>query len=161
MKIFTWIITVILGLLIAGLAVVYFSPKYDMFLVRSESMTPTINMGDLIVIGPPDGLFGSGIGPGTIITYGSGNELITHRVVAQQGISYITKGDALEEPDSTPVIISQVVGSYIFKVPKLGYLVNFMHTKIGWYVVVIVPAIIFLGLIFKEIVKEVLHKTTA
>jgi signal peptidase len=161
MKIFTWIISVILGLLIAGLAFVYFSPKYDMYLVRSESMTPTINMGDLIVIGPADGIFSNGIGPGTIITYGYGNELITHRIISLQDGSYITKGDATEEPDSTPVKNSQIVGTYMFKVPKLGYMVNFMHTKIGWYVVVIVPAIIFLGLIFKEIVKEVLHKTTA
>jgi signal peptidase len=145
---------------IAGLAFIYFSPKYDMYLVKSESMTPTINMGDLILIGPPDGLFSNGIGPGTIITFRYGNELVTHRIVSLQDGSYITKGDATEEPDSTPVESSQIVGTYIFKVPKLGYLVDFMHTKIGWYVVVIVPAIIFLGLIFKEIVKEVLHKTT-
>jgi len=161
MKIFTWIISTILGLLIAVLAFVYFSPQYSMYMVRSESMTPAINMGDVIFVGPPDGIFSDGIGPGTIITYGSGNELITHRVVTQQGLSYITKGDALEEPDSTPVVISQVVGTYIFKIPKLGYMVNFMHTKIGWYVVVILPAILILGLIFKEIIKEVLHKTTA
>ncbi|MDD5605544.1 MAG: signal peptidase I [Dehalococcoidales bacterium] len=160
MKIFTWIISILLGLVIAGLAFIYFSPKYDMYLVKSESMTPTINMGDLILIGPPDGLFSNGIGPGTIITFRYGNELVTHRIVSLQDGSYITKGDATEEPDSTPVESSQIVGTYIFKVPKLGYLVDFMHTKIGWYVVVIVPAIIFLGLIFKEIVKEVLHKTT-
>jgi len=159
-KIFTWIISILLGLVIAGLAFIYFSPKYDMYLVKSESMTPTINMGDLILIGPPDGLFSNGIGPGTIITFRYGNELVTHRIVSLQDGSYITKGDATEEPDSTPVESSQIVGTYIFKVPKLGYLVDFMHTKIGWYVVVIVPAIIFLGLIFKEIVKEVLHKTT-
>jgi signal peptidase len=161
MKIFTWIISTILGLLIAVLAFVYFSPQYSMYMVRSESMTPTINIGDVVFVGPPDGIFSGGIGPGTIITYGYGNELITHRVVAQEGASFITKGDATEEPDSAPVNLSQVVGTYIFKIPKLGYMVNFMHTKIGWYVVVIVPAIIFLGLIFKEIVKEVLHKTTA
>lgn len=160
MKIITPVLSVILGLIIALLAFVYISPDYDMYIVRSGSMTPAINTGDVVFVGPVNGIFSDGIGPGTIITYKYGNELITHRIVSIQNGALITMGDALEDPDINPVQMSQVVGTYLFKIPKLGYLVNFMHTKIGWYLVVIVPAIIFLALIFREIVREVMHKTS-
>jgi len=136
------------------LALVYISPDYDMFLVRSESMVPAINMGDLIITGPVNGT----VRPGTVVTYARGAMLVTHRVISVNGDSLVTKGDAVEDPDPGPVTMSQVRGIYLFKIPSLGYLANFMHTKFGWFIVVIVPTLLLLGLIFREIVKEVLKK---
>jgi len=34
---------------------VYFTPDYDVYVVRSESMTPAINMADVIFTGPIGG----------------------------------------------------------------------------------------------------------
>ncbi|MFA5629030.1 MAG: signal peptidase I [Dehalococcoidales bacterium] len=159
MKIFTWIISIILALTVTGLAFIYFSPNHNMYMVKSESMVPALNLGDVIVTGPVGGFLSGGVGPGSIVTYRHGSELVTHRVVSVEDGAYTIKGDAVK--DSETIVGSQIVGAYIFKIPKLGYLVNFMRTKLGWYLVVIVPAIIFVGLIFREIVKEVMHKTTA
>ncbi len=136
-------------------AFLFFSPGHGLYTVKSESMAPALNLGDVIVTGPPGKALGASVVPGSIITFQQGNELVTHRVVRQEGNSYITQGDALEEPDRTAVESSQVVGAYLFKIPKLGYLVNFMQTRLGWYLVVILPTLIVLALIFIEIGKEV------
>ncbi|GAG48795.1 unnamed protein product, partial [marine sediment metagenome] len=55
MKIFSWLVTAVLVLIVAGLAFIYFSPGYDLRLVKSESMKPAVNMGDLIITGPVNG----------------------------------------------------------------------------------------------------------
>lgn len=156
MKALTWAASVVLGLFIACLGFLYLSPEYELYLVRSESMKPTINMGDLIVVGPPNGLFGVGLGKGTIVTYQLGKSLVTHRVVSLSGNTLTTRGDALEEADPRPVIVSQVKGTYLFKVPYAGYLTRFIRTKSGWFLSVIAPAIVLVALIAREIVKEAL-----
>lgn len=125
-----------------------------MFLVKSESMVPAINMGDLIITGPVNGT----VRPGTVVTYARGEVLVTHRVISIKDKKLVTKGDAVEDPDPGSITMSQVRGIYLFKIPSLGYLANFMHTKLGWFIVVIVPSILLLGLIFYEIAKEVLKK---
>ena len=56
MKTFSWIVSIILGIALAGLAFLYFVPGYNLYLVRSESMKPAINMGDPIITGPMNGL---------------------------------------------------------------------------------------------------------
>ena len=68
MKTFSWIVSIILGIALAGLAFLYFTPGYNLYLVRSESMKPAINMGDLIITGPMNGLINGEVKPGTIVT---------------------------------------------------------------------------------------------
>ncbi len=156
MKAFFWITSMIVALFVAGLAFVYFSPDYDMYIVRSESMTPAIEMGDMIVTGPVNGLLSYTIKPGVIVSYQNGTSLVTHRVSSIDHDTLVTKGDAVEDNDPQPVKTSQVVGVYLFKIPKLGYLSSFLHTKLGWFLLVILPATVLVALIIKEIIKEVL-----
>ncbi|MFC1987569.1 signal peptidase I [Chloroflexota bacterium] len=153
-KIFKWSILGILALAVAGLTFIHFSPDYNMYLVRSESMKPTINMGDMIITGPPNGE----LKPATIVTYELGKALVTHRALSIDADILVTKGDALEDPDPRPVTISQVVGVYLFKIPNIGYLSNFMRTKTGWFGIVILPAMILVGFIVKDVVKEALRE---
>ena len=159
MKKVKWIISGFLALIVTGLAFVYLVPGYRMYIVRSESMVPTINMGDMIITGPVGGLFGRAIRPGEIVTYQTGKSLVSHRVVSLDNNTLVTKGDAVEKPDPQPVSTSQVVGLYLFKIPKVGYVSAFMHTKRGWFLLVILPAIILEGFIIKEIIKEALLVT--
>jgi signal peptidase I len=154
LNIVSWVATMALAAVILLVLFVHLSPEYDMFLVKSESMVPAINMGDLIITGPVNGT----VRPGTVVTYARGEALVTHRVISASGDTLVTKGDAVEDPDPGPVTMSQVRGIYLFKIPSLGYLANFMHTKFGWFIIVIVPTVLLLGLIFWEIVKEVLKK---
>ncbi|HEY55125.1 MAG TPA: signal peptidase I [Dehalococcoidia bacterium] len=150
MKILGWLVTAVLALIVAGFLFVYFSPDYDMRLVRSESMRPAINMGDMVITGP----VGGEVEPGTIITYQRGEELVTHRVLSVDGDTLVTKGDAVEDPDPWPVTLSDVEGVYLFKLPYVGYLANFIGTKLGWFLVIILPATALVALIVRDIFKE-------
>jgi len=150
----TWAISIALTLIIGGFALIHFSPDYDLYLVRSESMKPAVNMGDMIVTGPTNGPLNGEIEPGAIVTYEHGKELITHRVMSVDGDNLVTKGDAAEEPDPWSVTLSNVKGIYMFKIPYVGYVLNFIRSKLGWFLVIILPAVLLVGLLVKEIVKE-------
>ena len=154
MKAFKWILTILLGTIVVGMAFVLFSPGFNMHTVMSESMKPAINMGDMIFTGPS----GQDIRPGTIITYNRDGELITHRVLSVDGESLVTKGDATEDADPWPVSLSSVTGTYLFKIPYLGYLNNFIRTKTGWLVLIVVPALLFVAYLIKEILKEAFRR---
>ncbi len=158
MKVVSRVIAVILLLVVGALAFVYFSPDYDMYFVRSGSMIPTINVGDLVITGPQGGPLTPVIEPGTIITYEAPTKgEITHRVISVTADNkFITKGDNAEDPDRAPVELSQVKGIYIFGVPYLGYATSFIRTKTGWYVAIILPTMALLGFIVKDIIKEAL-----
>ena len=156
MKIFSRLVLVVLCLVIASLAFIYFSPGHNLYLVRSESMRPTINMGDLIITGPLNAPINGEIKPGTIVTYEHSKELITHRVQSIDGTMLVTKGDAVEESDPWPVTVSNVKGIYLFKVPYVGYATNFIQTKLGWFLAIIVPAALLVCWLAKDIVKEAL-----
>ena len=104
MKVFGWIVTIVLALVLAGVAFLYFSPDYDMRLVRSESMKPAINMGDVVITGPP----GGEVEAGTIVTYERGAELVTHRVLSVDGETLVTKGDAVEDSAPWAVTLSDL-----------------------------------------------------
>ena len=116
-------------------------------------MKPAINMGDIIITGPFDGE----AKPRMIVTYELGKELVTHRVLSVDGDALVTMGDAMEEPDPRTVNISQVKGVYLFKVPYIGYLSSFMRTRQGWFLVVILPAMVLVSFLVKDIVREALQ----
>ena len=156
MKTFSWIVSIVLGIALAGLAFLYFTPGYNLYLVRSESMRPAINMGDLIITGPLNGLINGEVKSGTIVTYEKNKELVTHRVQSIDGEALVTKGDAVEDSDPWPVTMSDVRGIYLFKVPFVGFLTSFIQTKIGWFLAIIIPAALLIGWLAKDIVKEAL-----
>jgi len=131
-------------------------PGYDMYVVKSQSMQPAIEMGDMVITGPVHGILDQAIKPGVVVTYQLGQSLISHRVVSFDGKTLVTKGDAVEDLDPQTVDVSQVKGLYLFKIPKLGYLSAFIHTKLGWFLLVIFPALLLEVFIVREIIKEAL-----
>jgi signal peptidase I len=138
---------------VAALAFVFFSPDYSLYIVRSGSMEPAFNVGDVVIAGP---LGSGGIKPGVIVTYAIGKNLITHRVLSIDGNTLITKGDANENPDPIPVQFSQVKSLYLFRIPYIGYVAGFVRTRPGWLLTIILPSLILVGFIAKDIVKEAL-----
>jgi len=150
--------TVILVLVIAGFTFIYFSPDYNAYMVRSESMTPAINMGDMVITGPPDNPFGKDISPGAVITYNHKGQLVTHRLLEINGDELVTKGDAVEDADPWQVTISDVQGVYLFRLPSLGYMSNFVRTRTGWLVAVLIPSVVAVCFIFREIRKELARR---
>ena len=159
MKVLNRLALIVLGLVLAGLAFLYFSSGYNLYLVRSESMRPAINMGDLIITGPLNGPINGEIEPGTIVTYEYKKQLVTHRVEAIDGKTLVTKGDATEDPDPWLVTLSDVKGVYLFRIPYVGYLTNFVQTKRGWFLTVVIPGALLVLWLTRDIVKEALSET--
>lgn len=112
------------------------------FVVLSGSMAPTVAAGDVVVVDDEDP---AAIGTGEIITYKrSGDSLpTTHRVVAVQEQNdervFVTKGDANEERDPQPVAAENVVGTVTFRLPWIGYVIQFANTALGQVVFLLVP----------------------
>ncbi|MFC2020627.1 signal peptidase I [Chloroflexota bacterium] len=153
-KIISRFIMIILGIAIAGLSFIYFMDGYNLYLVRSESMKPAILMGDLIITGPLLNQLNREVKPGTVVTYEYKNELITHRVQSIDENTLVTKGDATEDPDPWTVTMSDVRGIYLFKIPYVGYMLNFIHTKLGWFLTIIIPGALLVLWLTKDILKE-------
>ena len=151
MKVLGWIVTSVLVLFIAGLGFIHFMPGYSFSLVRSGSMVPAIKMGDVIITRPAGE---ANIQPGRIVMYQHDVEIITHRVLSIDGNTLITKGDANEEPDPWKTPLSNVKGAYLFKLPYIGFAMNFVQTKLGWFLAIIIPTAAILGLLIKDILKE-------
>ena len=149
-KVSGWAVTGLLVLAIAGLAFIKFVPGYSFSVVRSGSMVPTINVGDVIVTRPA----GQNIQPGTVLMYQKGNDTITHRMLSVTGNNMVTKGDALQHPDPWQTPVSDVRGIYLFKIPLIGYVLSFVKTKTGWFLAIIVPAAVLVGWLCWDILKE-------
>lgn len=156
MKILVRAVLMVMGLVLAGLAFLYFVPGYNLLMVRSESMVPYLNIGDLIVTGPMNGPFKGEISPGTVVTYQYRNELVTHRVKQIDGEVLVTQGDATEDPDPWQVTINDVRGVFLFKIPSVGYVTRFVQTKTGWFLTIIIPGALLVLWLVKDIVKEAL-----
>jgi signal peptidase len=115
-------------------------------------MTGTINMGDLIITGPVKGE----VQEGQVITFVLNGELVTHRIHSINETGITTKGDAVEDPDPWTVKNSDIKGTYLFKIPYVGHFTRFVQTKVGWIITIIVPALVLVGWLAKDIVKEAL-----
>lgn len=154
-KIFYGLFFVAVGTIVLLLVLSKFSipgvPK--VFVVQSGSMEPAIKTGSVVITQPQ-----TSYDVGEIITYTRRADAIsvTHRIVSveSQGgrVSYITKGDANNGPDSAPVPASIVLGRVLFSIPFVGYAVAAARTPYGFLIIVVVPALIIL---YDEIIKIV------
>jgi signal peptidase I len=151
-------IAVVILLVIAGVIFIKAVPGWGIYVVKSGSMEPAINPGDIVITGPVGGTLTGDIAPGKVITFTMGKETVTHRVVSVDNGSVKTKGDANEDPDASAVSNSQIKGVYLFKVPYLGYIQSFVATKKGWFILVIIPTAVLVLWIVRDILKEVFKK---
>lgn len=116
--------------------------------VQTESMSPTINAGDLAIATScdPDALR-----PDDIITYWTvinGERVLnTHRIVnIYDGGGFLifeTKGDANTSADPLTVHEKELVGQYRFRVPGVGKVFDYLQTGTGFFIVVVIPVFVF------------------
>ncbi|WP_456371044.1 signal peptidase I [Geoglobus sp.] len=101
----------------------------------SESMEPTIGVGDLFFINP----FSKG-GVGDIVVFRMGDMYVVHRVYAMEGGAYITKGDNNIATDqqggkNPPISEEDVIGSVVtfsgspITMPKAGAVIDALHSN--------------------------------
>ena len=116
-----WIITAIVAVVIIWFVVGLF--PFHPALVGSGSMRPTMDVGDVVIVAkaPADV-----IKEGDIIQFRQAEKVtVMHRVVEIQETEgakfFITKGDAIGQPDKDPVIPENVVGKVVFTIRNIGW----------------------------------------
>ncbi|HVL48637.1 MAG TPA: signal peptidase I [Candidatus Thermoplasmatota archaeon] len=126
------------------------------FLVLSGSMEPTLAAGDVIFVGPP-----TAVAVGDVITFQpfpAAKTLVTHRVVeileSDAGPRYRTRGDANTGDDPWLLAPSQIIGEYRFDIPYWGLAFGVLKSKIGFVVLILVPAAIIIGREFVKLYRE-------
>lgn len=133
-------------------------PKFSLYTIITPSMTPNINVYDVVVdvkVDKPED-----IKINDVITFysnipGVKNGTITHRVIAinkdiDGNYKYLTKGDYNLVDDGVDVGFDKIVGKVALRIPQLGRVQFFMASKLGWLLVVLIPA---LYVIIKDILK--------
>ena len=110
--------------------------------IVSRSMEDTINKNDIIVVKKVDK---NEINKNDIISFDNGNEIITHRIVEIENINgqtlYTTKGDNNRFEDDEKISFEQIEGKYVFKLSKLGYLMNFLKNR--YFLIILFIILIF------------------
>lgn len=117
-------------------------------IVKSQSMAPTFNEGDLIIIKAVDT---AKLVKGDIITFHTiiNNEfaLNTHRIESineNAGMrSYTTKGDNNAIADTHMISDGDIVGKYVLKLPLVGKLMSFLSGSTGFLLVIVLPMLLF------------------
>lgn len=112
----------ILCLFVAGLVLIRFVPMifgYIPIVCESNSMAPSFYKGDLVYIDKNYDV--DSIKKGDIIAFElSKEDKVTHRVydITENGI--ITKGDANDVVDISPISKSQIIGENVYQIPFIG-----------------------------------------
>ncbi len=116
--------------------------------VLTDSMSPTFNHGDMILIKKCDP---QTLQVGDIITFHTiiENEyaLNTHRIVEINGSNayrtFVTKGDNNAIQDQRRIDGSDVVGRYVGRVPYIGFVMQFLSSSVGFLIVIVLPLLVF------------------
>ncbi|MCS6767132.1 MAG: signal peptidase I [Candidatus Nitrosocaldus sp.] len=147
------IIIIVVGVASVWLALrVAFATDNPFYVVSSESMLPTLQVYDVIVV--RNGSTFDEVKPGDIIVFNSPSthdRVIVHRVVKVEHAServITTKGD--NNPISIPgidypITKDEYIGKVVFVIPKLGLVSKVLTPPINYIVIGIILAVIFLS----------------
>ncbi len=131
--------------------------NYKIYVVKSGSMSPAIKTGSVVVAKPAESYK-----VGDIITFsgaGGNKTPISHRVFAVNddngSLTYVTKGDANNTPDSQAVRPSEIIGKIYLSVPYIGYGVATAKTPWGFAFIIGLPALIIILDEIKKIYLEI------
>ncbi|MEY4731393.1 MAG: type signal peptidase signal peptidase endoplasmic reticulum-type [Candidatus Parcubacteria bacterium] len=122
--------------------------NYELKVVRSGSMEPTIHTGSVVVVKPA-----SSYAVDDIVMFEGGMRdedgkrvPVTHRIVAMHTEGsrtfYKTKGDANEEADTGEIMERSIFGRVLFSVPYVGFAVEAARRPYGFLAIILVPALI-------------------
>ena len=128
---------------------------YHLYVIVSPSMTPELEIGDVIISREYDG---GELHVGQVVEYvgKSGSmkgKIITHRIESISGEGddrvIITKGTANNEPDP-PISPSDIVAVMIYETIVIGKIYSVLNTTAGFICLLLLPMVV---MIIAEIVK--------
>ena len=126
-KVSDFFVPTVLIIIFAYLFSGYF--KYYAIVVASESMKPSLNKGDLVVIDQKC----HDLAKSDIIAYKKGTKIIIHRInkIEKDGsvINYYTKGDNNKKNDDITVKDDMILGKVKLKIPYVGYPTVWFNNK--------------------------------
>lgn len=136
---------------------------YNAYVVLTGSMIPTININDVVVTKRTDP---SKLKVDDIVTFESTDSrfsglIITHRIKniyvdSSTGLySFETMGDNNPSPDFTLTKGEKVLGKVIFRIPKLGYIQQFLASRGGWIIAILIPCLAILSYDIVKLVKTI------
>ena len=114
---------------------------YGGAVVLSGSMEPTLAVDDLIIVQAADGYE-----VGDIVVYQTGHILVVHRIVAIDGETVTTRGDANNVDDGS-IELTQVKGKVITHIPHVGKVVRLLKNPVAT-ILLIVGAVLTVELPF-------------
>ncbi len=122
-----------------------------MYSIQSPSMEPEFYEGDLIVDVSFNPEKADQLEVGDVITFntiiGGEKALNTHRIteITDNGthLYFSTKGDNNSREDDIGVHQNEIVGKYLFAIPKLGTVIDFLQTGTGFLIVIVLPVFLF------------------
>lgn len=124
---------------------------YDIRIVESGSMRPTIPVGAVVLTRAADTYQVD-----DIVTYQrrGDNNATTHRLVGTTTIAgqsaFVTQGDANNVADMEPVLPAEIAGRVWLEIPYIGYLLSWVRSPWGFALVVGVPATL---LVYEQFVR--------
>lgn len=159
-KAVNWFLMLMLAAVIFISMGIYIAPYFDWNLnvINGGSMEPAIEMGSLTVVKPVDS---DDIRVGDIILFraSSASEIYTtHRVYEitndEGSLSFRTKGDANEDPDSDLIKAENIIGRVWITVPYAGHFMEFIRKPIGFGIVFGIPATLLVMLELRNIYRN-------
>lgn len=116
-----------------------------MFNIVSESMEPTLEINDVVVVQKSDP---KQLQKGDIITFQEGERIISHRVIditkIRDEIKIRTKGDNNEISDPNLVESGQIYGKVVFRIKKIGNIITYIQNIRGFLNIAIFVIIIYI-----------------
>ncbi|GAA2979684.1 signal peptidase I [Actinokineospora diospyrosa] len=107
--------------------------SWHSYVVLSGSMAPAIRTGDVVIVGT---LLTDHPAAGAVIAFDDpahDNRVLMHRIIKlNDDATFVTKGDANPEADSTPVTEDDVLGQGRLRVPWVGLPAYWAQTK-NWF----------------------------
>ncbi len=140
------------------------------FSIKTDSMSPTIRKGDYIL--GKECADSTALKKGDIITfftYDANNVRFvnTHRIVEVLNtgtmLYYRTQGDNVETPDDALVAPGDVIslwaedGEKGVRIPALGAVIEFLGTKMGFFIFIILPILLFTMWQVYKLIKVVMY----
>jgi len=143
-----FVATIVIVFLLATMLLPRFG--YTLIVIRSGSMEPTIKTGSVLISKKSNNYK-----KGDVITFKKiGNEIVTHRIIAVSkggdGLFYKTKGDANNADDMFLTKNANVIGRSVAVLPYAGYGIEFLRSKVGVVVLILIPVAYF---IWREVLK--------
>ena len=116
-----------------------------MFNIVSESMEPTLEINDVVVVKTCEA---TQLQKGDIITFQQDGRIISHRILDitkdKNIIKFRTKGDNNEIPDSDLIPEGQVYGKVLFSIKKIGKIISYIQNIRGLINIVFFVIIVYI-----------------